>query len=129
MQKTTNSSELSDFCPSCTIFVSNLRSFPNFIFNDILIFNTSLKKKSFNLLAQFLLNVLSIPHSNSYIEQFSQVNIIKSEKRNLLLEVSTVSSLLQVKSYYSELNEKDHYFEPSEKDFYFYNNNICSRNV
>ena len=71
-------------------------------------------------MAQFLLNVLSIPHSNSYIEQqFSQENIIKSEKRNLLLEVSTVSSLLQVKSYYSELNEKDHYFELSEKDFYF----------
>ena len=80
-------------------------------------------------MAQFLLNVLSIPQSDSYVEQqFSQVNILKLEKRNLL-EVSTVSPLLQVKSYYSEFNDKDRYFEPSKKDFYFYNNNICLRNV
>jgi len=84
-------------------------------------------KNPFKLLSQFFLQLLTIPHSNSYIEQqFSQVNLIKTEKRNLL-DVTTVSSILKVKSYYSEINEEGSHFEPQEKYYYLYNLSINSR--
>ncbi len=70
-----------------------------------------------------------IQHSNTYIErQFSQVKLIKNDKRNLL-EVTTVSSILKIKTYYDELNEKNRYYEPQENDYKLYNLSVNSFNI
>jgi len=64
------------------------------------IFNFDEKQNFFKPLARFFINLMTIPHSNSFVEQqFSQVGIIKTDIRNQL-EVATVSSLIKVKSYY-----------------------------
>ena len=85
------------------------------------------EKYPFKLLSFFFINLMTIPHSNCYVErQFSQVSLIKNEKRNLL-EVTTMSSILKVKSYYEDTNE-DVGFEPQEKDYYFYNLIVNSKN-
>ena len=63
---------------------------------------------------------MTIPHSNSFVEQqFSQVGIIKTSIRNKL-EVATVSSLIKVKSYYNDIAMKGDYYEPQEQDYDHY---------
>jgi len=97
--------------------------------NSGLTYSKLRKNNPFKLLSQFFIRLLTIPHSNCYIEQqFSQVSLIKNEKRNLL-DVTTVSSIVKVKSFYAEINEEGSNFEPQEKDYYFYNLAVNSRNI
>ena len=71
-------------------------------------------KNAFRLLMSFLINLTSIPQSNCYIKrQFSQVSLIRTEKRNLLA-FATVSSILKVRSFYEDKIENQP-FEPQEK--------------
>jgi len=85
------------------------------------------EKNPFKQLASFFINLMLIPQSNCYIErQFSQVSLIKSERRNLL-DVATVSSILKVRAFYEDQIENQS-FGPQEKDYYYYNLNINSRN-
>ena len=72
-------------------------------------------------LANFILSLMTIQHSNCFIERiFSQVNPIKNYQRNLL-NVSSVDSILKIKSYYSEDTKSDSklLFEPQEKDYHY----------
>ena len=56
-------------------------------------------------LSKFIINLMTIRHSNCFVERvFSQVNLIKTSQRNCL-DVSTVGSLLKVKTYYSKYED------------------------
>ena len=56
-------------------------------------------EKEYLELAKFFLNLMTIHHSNCFVERmFSQVNLIKTSQRNLF-DVSSVSSILKIKSY------------------------------
>jgi len=91
-------------------------------------YNIEPEKNPFALLSNFFVNLLTIQSSNSYVEErFSQVKLIKTEKRNLL-EVATVASILKVKSYYENKGENFN-FEPEEKNYYFYGLIVNSYNV
>ena len=91
-------------------------------------YNLEPEKNPFALLSNFFVNLLTIQSSNSYVEErFSQVKLIKTEKRNLL-EVATVASILKVKSYYENKGENFN-FEPEEKNYYFYGLIVNSYNV
>ena len=83
-------------------------------------------EKEYLELSKFFLNLMTIQHSNCFVERmFSQVNLIKTSQRNLL-DVSSVSSILKVKSFYSDYTRPDSelVYEPQEKDYYHYKTNI-----
>ena len=75
------------------------------------------KNLNFKVLAQFMINIMLIPNSNTYVERmFNHVNVIKDEMRNLL-EVATIWSLLKVKSYYLNEDDDNRLFEPIEDHY------------
>ena len=79
-----------------------------------------LKSNKFDKLALFMANIMTIPHSNAFVERaFSHVNNIKTDLRNLL-EVASVNSIMQVKTFY----DYDPKFEPNEDHFECYRTNI-----
>ena len=82
----------------------------------------NLYKKSgpYKKLAKFFINMMLIPHSNSFTERvFSIVKHTKTDLRNLL-DVSTVSAIVQIKTYYSE----DEMLEIDEDHFFCYRHSI-----
>jgi len=84
-------------------------------------------KNPLKLLVSFIINLLLIPYSNCYIgRQFSQVMIIKTEKRNSV-RIDTVPSILKVRSFFEDKIETQSY-EHQERDYYFYNLFVNSHN-
>lgn len=79
----------------------------------------------FGTVSKFAIQLLSLPHSSANVERvFSQINLIKTDSRNLISS-ATLSRLLHTREY---LNGKSCYNFPISKELFKLHSNKMYRN-
>jgi len=79
----------------------------------------------FGTVSKFAIQLLSLPHSSANVERlFSQINLIKTDSRNLISS-ATLSGLLHTKEY---LNGKSCYNFPTSKELFKLHSNKMYKN-
>lgn len=79
----------------------------------------------FGTVSKFAIQLLSLPHSSANVERlFSQINLIKTDSRNLISS-ATLPGLLHTKEY---LNGKSCYNFPTSKELFKLHSNKMYKN-